>query len=88
MVDAEGRTARVGVFGATGYAGRELLRLLDGHPHAALAFATGRGDGRVPHEAGLERDADAYLLALPHGVSARFAAELRRARPSAGVVDL
>jgi N-acetyl-gamma-glutamyl-phosphate reductase len=30
---------RVGVFGASGYAGAELLRLLAGHPHLRLALA-------------------------------------------------
>lgn len=80
--------AAVGVFGATGYAGREAVRLLGAHPEATLAFATGTGAGHLPHEAGLERAADAYLLALPHGVSAGFAARLRAAHPRASVVDL
>ena len=31
--------ARVGIFGASGYAGLELVRLLAGHSHALLAFA-------------------------------------------------
>ncbi len=81
-------TFHVGVFGATGYAGREIVRLLQRHPEARLAFTTGSGGGHLSHEAGLERAADAYLLALPHGVSARFAAMLRAARPEAAVVDL
>jgi N-acetyl-gamma-glutamyl-phosphate reductase len=78
----------VGVFGATGYTGRELVRLLAGHPSARVAFTTGTGDSHLAHEAGLEREAGAYLLALPHGVSARFAARLRAERPRAAVVDL
>jgi len=78
----------VGVFGATGYTGRELVRLLAVHPQAEVAFTTGSSEGHVPHEAGLERDADAYLLALPHGVSATYAARLRRERPDAVVIDL
>jgi len=81
-------TARVGVFGATGYSGREAVRLLAGHPHARVAFTTGTGEGHLPHEDGLEREADAYLLALPHGVAARYAARLRERRPEAAVVDL
>ena len=60
----------MGVFGATGYAGREVVRLLAGHPRARLGFTTGSGDGHLSHEAGLERAADAYFLALPHGISA------------------
>jgi N-acetyl-gamma-glutamyl-phosphate reductase len=81
-------TRRVGVFGATGYTGREMVRLLQGHPSARVAFTTGTGGGHLPHEAGLEREADAYALALPHGVSAAYAAKLRERFPRAPVVDL
>ena len=81
-------TARVGVFGATGYAGRELVRLLRGHPHARCAFTTGTGAGHLAHEKGLAESADAYFLALPHGVSATYAAKLRVSSPQAAVIDL
>jgi N-acetyl-gamma-glutamyl-phosphate reductase len=81
-------TIRVGIFGATGYTGQELVRLLSAHPSAEVVFTTGSTGGHLPHEAGLERPADAYMLALPHGVSAAYAARLRAARPSALVVDL
>jgi N-acetyl-gamma-glutamyl-phosphate reductase len=81
-------TASVGVFGATGYTGRELVRLLRRHPRARVAFTTGSGTGHLAHEAGLESAADAYFLALPHGVAAAYAARLRAARPQAVVVDL
>jgi N-acetyl-gamma-glutamyl-phosphate reductase len=76
----------VGVFGASGYTGRELVRLLSAHPRARVAFAT--ASGKLAHEAGLERAADAYLLALPHGVSGAFAARLRAERPGSVVIDL
>ena len=79
---------RVGVFGATGYTGRELLRLLRRHPRARVAFTTGSGTGHLGHEAGLEREAGAFFLALPHGVAAGYAARLRDAWPEAVVVDL
>jgi N-acetyl-gamma-glutamyl-phosphate reductase len=79
---------RVGVFGATGYTGRELVRLLRAHPCARPSFTTGSGGGHLAHEAGLEKEADAYLLALPHGISARYAAKLRERFPAAPVVDL
>src|SRR5262245_6472546 len=81
-------TMRVGVFGATGYTGQELVRLLSAHPEAEVVFTTGSAAGHLPHEAGLERAADAYLLALPHGISATYAARVRAARPSAAVIDL
>jgi N-acetyl-gamma-glutamyl-phosphate reductase len=79
---------QVGVFGATGYSGREVVRLLRAHPCARVAFTTGTGRGHLAHEAGLEREADAYVLALPHGVSAVYAAKLRERFPAAPVVDL
>jgi N-acetyl-gamma-glutamyl-phosphate reductase len=79
---------QVGVFGATGYAGRELVRILSVHPHARVAFTTGSGGGHLAHEKGLERRADAYMLSLPHGISATYAARLRGSSPDAVVVDL
>jgi len=79
---------KVGVFGATGYAGREAVRLLSAHPRAKVAFTTGSGEGHLAHEAGLEQQADAYLLSLPHGISSTYAVRLRVAWPRAVVVDL
>src|SRR5262249_19843008 len=70
-------SVRVGVFGATGYAGQELVRLLRRHPRASVAFTTGSGAGHLPHEKGLEQAADVYMLALPHGVAATYARKLR-----------
>jgi len=81
-------SARVGVFGATGYTGRELVRLLRRHPRVRVAFTTGSETGHLAHEAGLGEAADAYCLALPHGIAATYAARLREARPEAVVVDL
>ena len=81
-------SARVGVFGATGYTGRELVRLLRRHPRAHVAFTTGSDEGHLAHEAGLGEEADAYCLALPHGIAATYAARLREARPGSVVVDL
>jgi N-acetyl-gamma-glutamyl-phosphate reductase len=80
--------ASIGVFGATGYAGREAVRLLSAHPHARVAFTTGTGEGHLPHEAAIERAADAYLLSIPHGVSASYVKRLREAHPDAAIIDL
>src|SRR5438093_11552686 len=69
----------VGVLGASGYVGQELLRLLAGHPGATVAFATaesaaGERRGGIAlvriEDAPLAR-AEIVLSALPHGVSAR-----------------
>ena len=81
-------SARVGVFGATGYTGRELVRLLRRHPRARVAFTTGSDGGHLAHEAGLEEAAEAYFLAMPHGIAATYASRLRETRPEAVVVDL
>jgi N-acetyl-gamma-glutamyl-phosphate reductase len=75
---------RVGIVGATGYVGGELIRLLAAHPAVELVGLTGRerrGDpvGDVhPHlattelalESEIDVDVDAVFLALPHGTAA------------------
>jgi N-acetyl-gamma-glutamyl-phosphate reductase len=75
----------VGVLGASGYVGQELLRLLSRHPGATVAFATGEtaaGEWVEGHELIKAADApwqqaDIVLSALPHGVSGRFVNEAR-----------
>ena len=75
----------VGVLGASGYVGQELLRLLAGHPGASVAFATAESAaGERRGGVKLVRIADApvaraeiVLSALPHGVSARYVQEAR-----------
>jgi len=74
-------TYRVGVIGARGHAGSELLRILDRHPHVEVVLAGSRelAGQPVPEIAGLlfesldpeelsGRDLDALFLALPDGV--------------------
>ena len=85
MADHDGSTQiRVGIIGATGYVGGELIRLLAAHPAVRLVGLTGRerrGDpvGNVhPHLATTDHvldsellgDVDAVFLALPHGTAA------------------
>ena len=38
---------KVGIVGATGYAGVELIRLLLGHPHVAIQRLTSRAEAAV-----------------------------------------
>jgi len=84
----------VGVLGASGYVGQELLRLLAQHPGASVAFATAEtAAGEVLEGHRLVRLADAPLAraevvfsCLPHGVSARYVHAVRAAGPRA--VDL
>ena len=82
---AGGDPVRVAIVGATGYVGAELIRLLALHPHAAIAGLVGRerkGDPLAhihPHLATRDlhvfdtvpEDAEAVLLALPHGTVAQ-----------------
>ncbi|MGH2668079.1 MAG: N-acetyl-gamma-glutamyl-phosphate reductase [bacterium] len=84
----------VGVLGASGYVGQELLRLLAGHPGASVVFATAHAAAgevleghRLLHvdDAPLGR-VEVVLSALPHGVSARYVHEARAAGKRA--VDL
>ena len=78
-----GRTITVGIVGATGYAGGELVRLLLRHPNVRLAGLYGRNRNEEPIAAshphlaatGLVIDraipeADAIFTALPHGAAA------------------
>jgi N-acetyl-gamma-glutamyl-phosphate reductase len=94
-------SARIGVLGAGGYAGRELVRLLARHPRARIAWATSESeagtalDEVVPDAQGpaLVKAEDAALDAcdcvvscLPHGESARW---MERARAAGGrAIDL
>lgn len=78
---------RVGVVGARGHTGSELLRLLGGHPDVEVAFASSRANagGPVGHGTDLTfediapndlagRGADVLFLALPDGASREYVA--------------
>ncbi len=77
----------VGVLGASGYVGQELLRLLARHPAVTVAFATAEASAGEELEGHtLVHAADAPLRraaivvsALPHGVSGGFVKEVRAA---------
>jgi N-acetyl-gamma-glutamyl-phosphate reductase len=92
---------RVGILGASGYTGIELVKILSRHPEAQIAFATsdsyaGKTLSQVfpcpfdlpliAHEAAPLNQIDVAFLALPHGASAGFAQ--RALDAGARVVDL
>jgi N-acetyl-gamma-glutamyl-phosphate reductase len=81
---------RVGIIGATGYGGGELVRLLLRHPNVEIAGLQARGragepiDGAHPHLGGtsltigseLPDGLDAVFLGMPHGAAAAAVPEL------------
>jgi N-acetyl-gamma-glutamyl-phosphate reductase len=80
-------TVPVGVFGASGYVGQELMRLLARHPGASIVFATADSsagemlDGQrllKADDAPLQR-AELVFSCLPHGVSGRYVQAARAA---------
>jgi N-acetyl-gamma-glutamyl-phosphate reductase len=100
-VPADGgpRRIRVGIVGATGYVGAELIRLLSRHPNVEIVGLAGRDRKDEPiggHHAHLSTtglavdtelpEADAVFLALPHGAAARMVPEL--VASGAAVIDL
>jgi N-acetyl-gamma-glutamyl-phosphate reductase len=91
----------VGVLGATGYTGRELVRLLARHPRVRIAFATSESEAGAPlrklvrnaPDLRLVRSADAPLddvelvfSCLPHGSSLEWVERVRGAGKR--VIDL
>lgn len=81
--DGGPRRIRVGIIGATGYAGGELVRLLSRHPNVTIVGLAGRDrhddpiGGHHPHLATTDLtvgtalpEVDAAFLALPHGAAA------------------
>ncbi len=84
--DHAAHTLSAGIAGASGYAGRELARLIAGHPQLTLRSAQARSDGYdalAPDE--LAR-CDVAFLCLPHGHSHEFGEAVARA--GTPVVDL
>lgn len=91
----------VGVFGATGYTGIELVRTLLAHPEAELAFLTSESSGGrrlrdrwplgpdlplVPSDEAPLASVDCVFLCLPHGRSAAVAE--RAVAAGVRVIDL
>ena len=80
---------RVGVLGATGYMGGEVIRVLLNHPHVELAWATSRTPGKIenfhPNLYGIDLKlihpddisaCDLVFMALPTSASLDMAARL------------
>ncbi|MDA8201437.1 MAG: N-acetyl-gamma-glutamyl-phosphate reductase [Chloroflexi bacterium] len=95
QVAASSGRVRVGILGATGYVGAELVRLLERHPAVRIVALAARNRDGIPvgeafaHLAGTRHRIDgalpdpsaldAVLLALPHGQAASVAPDLAAA---------
>ncbi len=89
-------TARAGVLGATGYTGRELVRLLTRHPQLELVFATsesasslsvqGRPIELIHASKAVSLEADVVFCCLPSGESGVVTAAFAEA--GARAIDL
>ncbi|MDQ7018041.1 MAG: N-acetyl-gamma-glutamyl-phosphate reductase [Robiginitomaculum sp.] len=92
---------RIGIIGARGFVGGELLKLIATHPDLELAYASSRQqagtaiddfDGAVfenltPEEAAA-RAADLVFLALPNGVAAPWVDVIVKAAPNTRFIDM
>jgi N-acetyl-gamma-glutamyl-phosphate reductase len=83
---AAGGLLTAGIAGASGYAGRELSRLLDGHPAFTVGQRQARSDGYDALDVEALAACDMVFLCLPHGESATFGKAL--AHVGTPVVDL
>jgi N-acetyl-gamma-glutamyl-phosphate reductase len=96
----EAQTYTVGLVGARGYTGKELLALIAAHPNLELAYAGSRrlvgqpveGHGvdyeRLGPEDVLAREVDVCVLALPNRVSPEFVDALEASGSALRVLDL
>jgi len=95
-------TIKVGIAGAAGYTGGELLRLLLNHPNVELVFAHSKSAaGKKWYEvhpdllgisdrgftSGLSQDVDVIFLCVGHGEAQKFI-EQNELNPSIRIIDL
>jgi N-acetyl-gamma-glutamyl-phosphate reductase len=90
------QTIKVGVYGASGYAGQDLVEILSRHPYVEIVFATSdtySGDPvaetnlqYIPHDDANLSEIEAAFLALPHKASAPVVKQALDA--GAKVIDL
>ncbi|KAI9339355.1 Aspartate/glutamate/uridylate kinase [Obelidium mucronatum] len=99
-----GYATRVGIIGARGYTGQELIKLIDNHPSLELAHVSSRElagktvsdytrskvvySNMKPDDLPLQKDVGAWVLALPNKICMPFVDSLEKAGSKAVVVDL
>ncbi|MEM6530304.1 MAG: N-acetyl-gamma-glutamyl-phosphate reductase, partial [Chloroflexota bacterium] len=87
---------RVGIYGASGYAGQDLIEILAKHPNVDIVFATSNTYAGqpvpgtflyyTPTDDAVMNGLDVVFLALPHRASAPYAAKALAA--GCRVIDL
>ncbi|MEP7293567.1 MAG: N-acetyl-gamma-glutamyl-phosphate reductase, partial [Chloroflexota bacterium] len=83
MAETQQDRIKVGVYGASGYAGQDVIEILSKHPCAEVVFATSNTYAGqdvpftdlkyIPSEGAPLDAVEVVFLALPHGVSAQMA---------------
>ena len=79
--------ASLGIIGARGYVGKELVDLIARHPGVTVEMAVSARDNVTPEDVAAKR-LDAYALALPNGACQAYVEAIQKARPDAAIVDL
>ena len=82
---ADNHLFKLGIVGARGYVGSELIQLIEAHPNFELAFAASRSDAGQPvpdaplisyidaaPETVAQQDVDALILAVPDGATEAY----------------
>jgi N-acetyl-gamma-glutamyl-phosphate reductase len=77
----------VGIIGARGYTGKELMGLLEKHSALKVEMAVSARDNVTPDDVAAKK-LDAYVLALPNGACQPYVDAIVKARPDAIIVDL
>jgi N-acetyl-gamma-glutamyl-phosphate reductase len=77
----------LGIVGARGYVGKELVDLAERHGGLRVALAISARDGASPADVAAKK-LDAYALALPNGATREYVDAIVAARPDAVIVDL
>lgn len=94
---------RVGLIGARGYTGAELISLLDAHPNMEIAYVSSREmQGKTlklqssslkysnlsPQDAANCKNVDAWIMALPNKVCEPWVKSILSSNPKSVIVDL
>jgi N-acetyl-gamma-glutamyl-phosphate reductase common form len=78
---------KIGIIGARGHVGKQLVDLVERQTGLNLVMSVSQRDGATPEDVARAK-LDAYMLALPNGVTPAYVDAIARMRPDAILVDL